>query len=501
MIRRLGCCLLLCTALSCAVFKDRLPPKREFRGVWIATVANIDWPGSGTDPWTVQQRDFRALLDFYREHNFNAVIVQVRTAGDAFYPSKFAPISRFLTGKEGEMGDLDRDPLAWMIDATHKRGFEFHAWVNPYRDTFDQQTAVLAPEHDFFQHPDWMVSYGKKFYYNPGLPAVREHIVEVISELVARYDLDGIHFDDYFYPYQIQGEKFADSVAYTTYRDPDQSLEDWRRGNINALVRETHQTIKALKPWVQFGISPFGVWRNRSSDPLGSDTRAGQTNFDHLFADPLEWSREGWVDYLAPQLYWSMDYPPASHRKLMDWWASAVPQTPLFIGNGAYKVRNNADDAWEARQELPEQLVLARKTKNVRGNIFFSAGSLMKSNRDIARYLRKNVYAYPASLPPVVHEGKNPPAKPRLNMKEGRDYLYFTILDKSLRFQFAEIKGLGRKEQGGKKRKQNQAKRIYLGELSTFRVPTKSLQGKKRMEIVFIDRYRQKTKPLRLVRN
>ena len=487
---------------SCGTLKTTIPhPEEEFRGVWVATVANIDWPKHPRDSWNKKQQDYIELLNFYKKLRFNAVLVQVRTAGDAFYPSKFAPISRYLTGKEGDMGDLDEDPLKWMIDASHQRGLEFHAWINPYRATFDLQTEVLAPEHDFFQHPDWMVPYGKKFYYNPGLPAVREHVVEVISELVARYDVDGIHFDDYFYPYKIQGEQFADALAYAAYREPGQSLEDWRRGNISTLVRETHKTIKELKPWVQFGISPFGVWRNRSADPAGSDTRAGQTNFDHLFADPLEWSREGWVDYLAPQLYWSMDYPPASHRKLMEWWANAVPKTPLFIGNGAYKIRNNADEAWEAKQELPDQLVLARKTKNIRGNIFFSAGSLMKSNRDIARFLRKNIYAYPASLPTVAHQGENPPSKPRLSMKEGRDYLYFTILDKSLRFQFAEIKSLGRKEQRGKKRKQNRGKRIYLGELSTFRVPIKSLQGKKIMEIVFIDRYRQKTKPLKLVRN
>ncbi len=493
--------LLLLMFTACSTLKTPVShPVEEFRGVWIATVANIDWPGHPSDPWEKKQRDFLEILNYYKKLRFNAVLVQVRTAGDALYPSKLAPWSRYLTGKEGDIGDLNTDPLSWMIAETHKRGLEFHAWLNPYRATFDLQTDLLDEDHDYLQHPEWMVPYGGKFYYNPGLPEVQQHLVEVVSEVVARYDIDGIHFDDYFYPYRIKGEIFEDSTAYSSYARTDQTLEDWRRSNVSALIRETHETIKALKPWVQFGISPFGVWRNSSMDPNGSDTRAGQTNYDHLFADPLEWSQQGWVDYLAPQLYWSRDYAPASHRKLLSWWSDQVPQTPLYIGSGAYKIRNNMDKAWDNKKELPEQLILGRNTKNIQGNIFFSAGSLMRTNRDVARLIRKNIYAYPAPTPSSPDQKKNLPKRPKFSMKETRDYLYFTLSDESLRFQFAEIRGLRKKERSKKNTPQNRGKRIYLGELSKFRVPVKSLQGKKHLEIVFIDRYRHKTKPLKIQR-
>ena len=491
--------LLLPVFLACSSLKTPVPqPEEEFRGVWVATVANIDWPSKPGDPWQKKQADFRKILNFYSKLKFNAVLVQVRTAGDAFYPSRLAPWSRYLTGKEGNPGSLSEDPLKWMIDETHKRGMEFHAWLNPYRATFDMQTELLDPQHDFYQYPEWMVNYGEKYYYNPGIPEVRKHIVDVVREVVARYNVDGIHFDDYFYPYRIQGEVFEDSTAFETYAESDQSLEDWRRNNINLLVRDTHNAIKELKPWVEFGISPFGVWRNASQDPRGSDTRAGQTNYDDLYADPLEWSQNGWIDYLAPQLYWSLDYAPAAHRKLLSWWSEAVPETPLYIGNGAYKIRNNQDEAWKEKTELPEQLILGRNTKNIKGNIFFSARSLMTKNGDVSRLLRNHIYnanVFPPSLPEA---GQAAPKRPDIKMRKTRDYLYFTFTDPDLKYQFAEIRSSKDKSEN---KNRNRGKKIYLGELSSFRVPVKTLRGMKSFEMVFTDRYRQKTKPLKIKRD
>ncbi|MDX1314802.1 MAG: family 10 glycosylhydrolase [Eudoraea sp.] len=489
--------LLLPVFLACSSLKTPVPqPKEEFRGVWVATVANIDWPGHPKDSWKKKQDDYLKILNFYSKLKFNAVLVQVRTAGDAFYPSQLAPWSRYLTGKEGDRGDLSEDPLRWMIDETHKRGMEFHAWFNPYRATFDMQTELLDPGHDFYQYPEWMVPYGEKYYYNPGIPEVRDHLVQVVQEVVARYNIDGVHFDDYFYPYRIQGEVFEDSTAFANYARADQSLEDWRRSNISILVRDTHAAIKELKPWVQFGISPFGVWRNASQDPRGSDTRAGQTNYDDLYADPLEWSQNGWVDYLAPQLYWSRDYPPAAHRKLLSWWSEAVPNTPLLIGNGAYKIRNNADEAWKDKMELPEQLILGRKTKNINGNIFFSARSLMQKNGDVGRLLRNYIYNTAVFPPALAQSGTSNLKRPEIKLKTTRDYFYFTITDPELRYRFAEIRSSRDKDRGKKKR--YRGKRIYLGELSSFRVPARELRGIKNLEVVFTDRYRQKTKPLKI---
>jgi hypothetical protein len=247
---------------------------------------------------------------------------------------------------------------------------------------------------------------------------------------------------------------------------------------------------------VQFGISPFGVWRNASQDPRGSDTRAGQTNYDDLYADPLEWSRNGWVDYLAPQLYWSLDYPPAAHRKLLSWWSEAVPETPVLIGSGAYKIRNNPDQAWKDKMELPEQLILGRKTKNIQGNIFFSARSLMHKNGDVSRLVRNHIYNVPVFPPELLNTSARPLKRPEIQLKVTRDYYYFTITEPDLRYQFADFRS-GKLGRPGKK-KRYRGKKIYLGGLNSFRVPRKELRGIKNLEVVFTDRYRQKTKPLKI---
>ncbi len=380
---------------------NKSTPKHEFRGVWIATVVNIDWPKNGNDKATQQKKDFIEILDFYQQLNCNAAIVQVRTAGDAFYPSKLAPWSKYLTGKEGEAPKDFEDPLKWMIHETHKRGMEFHAWLNPYRATFDLDTLSLATSHDFYTHPDWMVKYGKKYYYDPGLPAVQENFSKVVEEIVLNYPVDAIHFDDYFYPYKIEGAVFDDTLTYQTYGLPNQKIEDWRRSNVDSLVKKVHKTIKSTKPWVQFGISPFGVWKNKSTDLKGSDTQAGQTTYEDLYADPLLWSQKGWLDYLVPQVYWSMDYPRASHRKITTWWADTVKTTNLYIGNGPYKIRNNADKAWNRKRELPKQLSFSRSLPKIQGNVFFSAKSLLYQHDDVVKKLRKRLYTYPAFTPPL----------------------------------------------------------------------------------------------------
>ncbi len=388
------------TSLALKPINYTLPEiQREFRGVWIATVANIDWPASGLDSNEKQKKDFIGLLEYYKNLNFNAVIVQVRTAGDAFYPSEYAPWSRYLTGKEGQGPQTLENPLSWMIEESHARGLEFHAWLNPYRATFDLKTDLLSPNHDFHKHRDWMIKYGSKYYYNPGLPEVKNHLKAVIKEIVDNYDIDAIHFDDYFYPYKIAKETFSDQASYNKYKKQDQSLDDWRRQNVNDLIQTIYTTIKTSKPWVQFGISPFGVWRNQAMDPKGSPTRAGLTNYDDLFADPLTWMRKGWIDYLIPQIYWSMEHPLASYRKLNDWWSNNSHGTNIYVGNGPYKIRENSDAAWKIPSELNNQVHYSRTLPSIQGNAFFSAKSLYFKNKDVANLLRKEVYDKPA-LPP-----------------------------------------------------------------------------------------------------
>jgi uncharacterized lipoprotein YddW (UPF0748 family) len=406
---------------------------REFRGVWIATVANIDWPVSPDSPWDVQKREYIKLLDYYKNLNFNAVIVQIRTAGDAFYPSNYAPWSKYLTGKQGKAPATQENPLTWMIKEAHDRGLEFHAWLNPYRATMNLETSALSPEHDFFKHRNWMLKYGTKWYYDPGLPEVKNHLLAIIKEVVTNYDIDAIHFDDYFYPYKEPKLEFPDKASYNKYKKPGQSRDDWRRQNVNDLILALSQTIKAQKPWVQFGISPFGVWRNQSKDPKGSPTQAGQTNYDDLYADVLLWMKNKWIDYLIPQLYWSMEHRLASHRKLADWWSNNSYGTNIYIGNGPYKIREDSDEAWKNPAELNTQVNYARTLPQIQGNAFFSAKSIYIKNQDIAQKLKAEVFNRPTLPPsfepktqtiidiPVVLDVKTTTEKTQINLEKPLD--------------------------------------------------------------------------------
>ncbi|SHH06164.1 Uncharacterized lipoprotein YddW, UPF0748 family [Flavobacterium fluvii] len=383
-------------------------PKNEFRAVWIATVANIDWPKSNIDPVEKQKADYLEILDVYKKMNYNAVIVQIRSSGEAFYPTELAPWSRYLTGKEGKAPSPYFDPLEWMINEAHARGFEFHAWLNPYRATMDTKTETLSLNHDFNKHRNWMIKYGEsgkeKYYYDPGLPEVQNHLTNVVEEVVQKYDIDAIHFDDYFYPYKVPGETFNDRASFSKYGN-GLKLEDWRRANVDSLVKRVSHTIKECKPWVQFGISPFGVWRNKSVDPKGSDTESGQTNYDDLYANPMTWMENKWIDYLVPQLYWSMGHPKASYSKLLKWWSENSKNTAIYIGNGTYKINNDTDKRWDNPLEIPNQIDLTRSYKNIQGNAFFSAKWFVNKNQKVTQILMENQYRYPA-LPYAVPQLK-----------------------------------------------------------------------------------------------
>ncbi|MGB3143203.1 MAG: family 10 glycosylhydrolase [Maribacter sp.] len=491
MTRFFSILFLLLFLSSCSIFRNyEKHPKTEFRGVWIATVVNIDWPKNGKDTAEKQKADYLNILNFYEKENYNAVIVQVRAAGDAFYDSEFAPWSRFLTGEEGNSPNWNTDVLEWMILETHKRGMEFHAWLNPYRATFDEDFEVLSDTHDYCTHPEWMVHYGKKNYYNPGLPAVRNQFTKIIGELVSQYDIDAVHFDDYFYPYKIKDEIFNDSVAYKEHSLANQNLEDWRRSNIDSLVKQVNDTIKSIKPWVQFGISPFGVWKNNSTDPKGSDTKAGQTTYEDLYADPLLWMEKGWIDYLAPQVYWSMNLPAASHRKIVDWWAKNNYGTRLYVGNGAYKVRNNSDIAWDDKKELPKQLELARMNPEISGNIMFSAKSLMKDNEDVVENIRKKFYKYPALTPTASGLNRILHEKPAVtSVQENSKVINLQFQDLSDK-RYALIYKSGKSTKESFPIKKLEQKILLNG--NTVTIPKAILKGK-HMAISFVDKYGSET--------
>jgi uncharacterized lipoprotein YddW (UPF0748 family) len=388
--------------------QNYLIPKYEFRAVWVATVYNIDWPKTQTDTPEKQREDFIKITEFYNTMNFNAVIAQIRTAGDVFYPSKYEPWARYLTGKEGQAPEPFYDPTKFMVEETHKQGLEFHAWFNPYRATMTLDTTKLAPNHPFYQHRDWMIKYGPKYYFNPGLPEVQQYAINVIMEAVNQYDLDAVHFDDYFYPYKVKDEFFNDTLAYKKYGKKFKNIEDWRRDNIDQFVKKMSEAIKKVKPDVKFGISPFGVWRNREKDPLGSDTKAGQTCYDDLYADPISWIKNGWIDYIIPQAYWSIGFEPASYSKLTEWWASQPYEVALYMGQGPYKVNNNADKSWENPEQISNQVVFNRLLPKVKGSAFFSAKSLIDNPLNVAYHLKTNVFSKPA-LVPVHSRDKDKP--------------------------------------------------------------------------------------------
>ena len=327
--------LLFFTSLICAQSN-----KRALRGVWVATVANIDWPTKKGLTAEEQKQEMIYLLDKVKDYNMNTVVFQIRPTADAFYRSKYEPFSHWLTGIQGQ--EPGYDPLQFTIDECHRRGLYIHVWLNPYRinnDTVGYNT--YAKDHIINKHPEWVINYGKAKYFDPGLDEVRKFNCDVVRDIVSNYDIDAIHMDDYFYPYKIKGQEFPDSLTFAKYPRGFTDKGDWRRNNVNMVIKEINETIKAEKPWVEFGISPFAVWRNKTEDPRGSDTRA-MTNYDGLYADILLWQEKGWIDYVLPQLYFYIGYPIADYAVLADWWSKYNYGANVYAGLAPYRVSKKA---------------------------------------------------------------------------------------------------------------------------------------------------------------
>lgn len=385
------------------------------RAVWIATVANIDWPSKPGLPSSVQKEEMIRLLDYLEKANINAIVMQIRPTADAFYPSALEPWSHWLTGRQGEKPGTFYDPLAFIIDEAHRRCIEVHVWLNPYRVMNSNKPELLQPDHLYYKRPDLFVQYGNQLYFNPGLDETRQALNRVVEDIVQRYDVDAIHFDDYFYPYKVAGEEFPDSETFRQFPRgyANHQRDDWRRNNVDRVIKELQHTIKSNKPWVEFGISPFGVWRNNSVDPAGSATRAGVQNYDDLYADILKWLREGWIDYVAPQLYWEIGKEVADYAILVKWWNENVYGKNLYIGLYASKLGNEkADPAWQRPNELARQLRLNQQYSGVDGAIFFSAKGFVKNLQGLTDSLRTHFYRYPALTPLSRNILSNPSASP-----------------------------------------------------------------------------------------
>lgn len=372
---------------------------RQLRGMWIATVGGTDWPTDPARPAAEQRANFTRLLDTARAMNLNAVVVQIRPDADAFYRSPYEPWSSVLTGTPGK--DPGYDVLAFMVKEAHARNLEFHAWFNPYRVAQDTDRSKLAATSPARQHPDWVRTYGDQLWYDPGLPQVRDLATNAVMDVVHKYDIDAVHFDDYFYPYPESGD-FPDAATYRAYGH-GMNKADWRRRNVDTLVQTLSARIHQAKPWVRFGISPFGVWRNKTTDPAGSATSALQS-YDDIYADTRGWIRKRWIDYITPQLYWPLGDRAADYRTLVDWWSRQVAGTgvQLSIGQAGYRVGEDA--AWRRPDELSRHLALNARYPAVRGDIFFSATDIAADRRGFASRVRSDHYSRPA-IPPAPAAG------------------------------------------------------------------------------------------------
>jgi uncharacterized lipoprotein YddW (UPF0748 family) len=409
----------------------QLIPKREMRAVWVATIGNIDWPSNSTkgDSYA-QQQEFITLLNTLQNAGINAVIVQVRPAADAFYTSSYEGWSKYITGFAGQAPSYD--PTAFMIAECHARGIEFHAWFNPYRAQVDSRKNVHPYNHATYTHPEWFVNYGGKKYFDPGIPAVRKYVQDVVCEVVGKYDIDAVHFDDYFYPYKVGNAEFPDKNSYTMYMENFYDKGDWRRNNVNLFIQEISKKIKAIKPTVKFGISPFGIWRNIANDADGSQTNGCQ-NYDDLYADVLLWQRKGWIDYVMPQLYWERGHRSADFSVLMDWWSTHTYGRGLYIGQGLYQLGVNAKPAWRNGAEIPEQIAAIRINKNINGYALYSANGFYKNKYGIVQTLQYHTNATKAIVPTMKWLDSIAPQKPIAKKSINADGTYLlTLQQKSI---------------------------------------------------------------------
>ncbi|SDT31040.1 glycoside hydrolase family 10 protein [Microlunatus soli] len=386
---------------------DPYRPKRQLRGLWIATVVNLNWPSKPGLTAEQQQLELNAWFDLAVDRGYNAVMLQVRSAAQVLYDSPLEPWSAYLTGTQGE--DPGYDPLGFAVSAAHQRGLELHAWFNPYQLVRAGQNHNTAPNHPSVTHPEWAVAYAGAKYFNPGLPEARQWVEDAIMVAVKRYDIDAVHFDDYFYPYPVDGQTFDDADAYARYGG-DLELADWRRENVNTLVREMAERIKQAKPHVKFGISPFAIWRNAATDPAGSDT-TGSQSYDTIYADTRHWVQQGWLDYICPQVYWAQSFTVAPYDTVVDWWCDQVRgrDISLYIGEAAYKIGDPAQPTWADPEEMSNHLLHDSRSEEVVGNVYFSIPYVRDDPLGGMTRMEKTWYSRPALVPPMPWIDDTPP--------------------------------------------------------------------------------------------
>lgn len=413
---------LVCLSLVlgyCGVVQSQ-NPKREFRGAWLHVIGQTQWQEKNT---AQAKKYIQDQFDKLQEAGCNAVIFQVRPTADAVYKSEIEPWSSWLTGKRGKAPSPEWDPMEFAIEEAHKRGMEFHAWLNPYRVTSNAKE-VLPNDHLSKKEPHRFVKFNGQTFFDPAYKENRDHICEIVKDIVSRYDVDGIHIDDYFYPYPANGKKFQeDDESYRKFGN-GMNRQDWRRNNVDLLIEQLYTTIKSEKPWVRFGVSPFGIWRNKSSDSRGSNSN-GLQNYDDLYADVLLWAKNGWVDYLAPQLYWTLDMKAAPSRHLAQWWNDNAHGVDVYIGQDVQRTMSNADPGNNDKNELDTKVKLSRQLPNVQGNVWWHGYWVTDNYKGVADSLALK-YQSTLALPPVYGDKTLKPAKVndlKLVKENGKTYL------------------------------------------------------------------------------
>ena len=397
--------LFLLFLVNIAPLRAAEPLKREFRGAWIQAV-NGQFIGMSTSE---MQQTLTTQLDALQRAGINAIIFQVRPEADALYMSYYEPWSRYLTGEQGVAPDPYWDPLQWMIDECHRRGMELHAWINPYRAK-TKGTKMLGLKHPYKKNPERFVHYDGMLIFNPALKENRDYICTIVTDIVKRYDVDGLHIDDYFYPYPVKGLEFGDEEAFRADPRGFADKGDWRRDNVNLLIEQLHQTIRSVKPWVKFGISPFGIYRNQKSDPEGSLTN-GLQNYDDLYADILLWIEKGWVDYTIPQIYWEIWHKAADYETLVGWWAEHASGRPLFVGQDVMRTVKAPDATRPGQHQQARKMELQRSYGSIGGSCQWPASAVADNAGGYATALSEEYHQWLALQPEYSFIDKKAPGK------------------------------------------------------------------------------------------
>lgn len=408
-MKRIYTLLLTFLLLWPCVTAQNLLPKREFRGAWIQII-NGQFEGMSRDQ---MQANLTHQLNVLQQCGINAIMFQVRGEADAMYPSPYEPWSRFLTGRQGTAPNPYWDPLAWMITECHKRGMELHAWINPFRAK-TKGTKELALNHPYVKHPERFFEYDGLYLFDPGLNENRRYICQIAADIVRRYDVDGIHMDDYFYPYPVAGMTIPDQATYITHKNGIDNVDDWRRYNVNLFIEMMHDSIRAVKPWVKFGVSPFGIYHNvqPGSNIPGSNTR-GLQNYDNLYADVLYWINKGWVDYNIPQIYWEIGHKAADYEELIKWWSRFAGGRPLFIGQDVERTVRAADLKNPQRNQMSAKFGLQRSLRGIQGSCLWYSAAVVRNEGNYATALQKNYHRTPALQPLFPFIDDEAPGKPR----------------------------------------------------------------------------------------